>query len=156
LGIAHALALAESFANGERVCVILGDNIFGGSLAPVIEHFRQQQKGARVVLKRVSDPERYGVAALDEKQVLYIEEKPKNPPSDYAVVGFYCYDERIFEVIKNIKPSARGEFEITSVNNAYIERKEMEYEVFDGRWMDAGTPESWFEANKIFYEQAGQ
>ncbi len=153
LGIAHGLSLAEDFARGERVVVILADNIFGGSIAQIIQHFRDQPEGARVVLKKVNDPERYGVAALDEKQVLFIEEKPKQPASDFAVVGLYCYDEKVFDIIKAQQYSTRGELEITSVNNAYIELKQMQYDIFDGRWMDAGTPESWFEANRIFYEE---
>ncbi len=153
LGIAHGLSLAEDFARGERVAVILADNIFGGPIKPIIQHFRDQLEGARVVLKKVNDPERYGVAALDEKQVLYIEEKPKQPASDFAVVGLYCYDEKVFDIIKAQQYSTRGELEITSVNNAYIELKQMQYDIFDGRWMDAGTPESWFEANRIFYEE---
>jgi glucose-1-phosphate thymidylyltransferase len=105
-----------------------------------------------VVLKKVSDPTRYGVAALDEKQVMYIEEKPKAPPSDFAVVGLYCYDEKVFEIIQNLKYSDRGELEVTSLNNEYIKLHQMEYEIFEGKWMDAGTPESWFEANRIFFE----
>lgn len=153
LGIAHGLSLAEDFVRGERVIVILADNIFGGSIAEIIQHFRDQSEGARVVLKKVNDPERYGVAALDEKQVLFIEEKPKQPASDFAVVGLYCYDEKVFDIIKAQQYSTRGELEITSVNNAYIELKQIQYDVFDGRWMDAGTPELWFEANRIFYEE---
>lgn len=153
LGIAHGLSLAENFASGDRVVVILADNIFGDPITAIVDHFRQQEKGARVVLKRVNDPERYGVAALDEHQVLYIEEKPQKPVSDYAVIGLYCFDEKIFDIIRTLHYSDRGELEITSVNNAYIELKEMEYDIYEGRWMDAGTPESWFEANRMFYEQ---
>ena len=153
MGIAHGLSLAENFARGDRVVVMLADNIFGSSIAHVVESFRKQQVGARVVLKKVSDPTRYGVAALDEKQVMYIEEKPKQPPSDYAVVGLYCYDERVFDIIKSLEYSARGELEVTSLNNEYIKLRQMEYDVFEGKWMDAGTPESWFEANRIFFEE---
>jgi glucose-1-phosphate thymidylyltransferase len=152
LGIAHGLSLAEHFAGGDRVIVMLADNIFGDSISHVIDNFRKQEKGARVVLKRVSDPERYGVAALDEQQVLFIEEKPKKPASNYAVIGLYCFDEKIFDIIRTLKYSDRGELEITSVNNAYIEKKEMEYDIYEGKWMDAGTPESWFEANRMFFE----
>ena len=100
----------------------------------------------------MSDPTRYGVAALDEKQVMYIEEKPKEPPSDFAVVGLYCYDEKVFDIIQNLKYSERGELEVTSLNNEYIKLHQMEYQIFEGKWMDAGTPESWFEANRIFFE----
>ena len=153
LGIAHGLSLASNFARGDRVVVILADNIFGSSIAHVVESFAKQKQGARVVLKKVSDPTRYGVAALDEKQVMYIEEKPKAPPSDYAVVGLYCYDEKVFDIIQTLEYSERGELEVTALNNEYIKLHQMEYEIFEGKWMDAGTPESWFEANRIFYEE---
>jgi glucose-1-phosphate thymidylyltransferase len=153
LGIAHGLSLAEDFARGERVVVMLADNIFGGSIRPVVEHFNQQKEGARVVLKKVSDPTRYGVAALDEQQVINIEEKPRSPKSDFAVVGLYCYDEKVFDLIRQLSYSDRGELEVTSLNNQYIQLRQMEYEIFEGKWMDAGTPESWFEANRIFFEE---
>lgn len=151
-GIAHALALGEGFARGDRVCVVLGDNIFEHSIAPYARAFAAQEKGARVLLKEVGDPERYGVAALDERQVIEIEEKPKNPKSAFAVVGLYFYDERVFEVIRGIRPSARGELEVTSVNNAYIQRGELEYDICKGRWTDAGTFESLLEANRILLD----
>ena len=153
MGIAHGLSLASNFARGDRVVVMLADNIFGGSITHVVENFARQKEGARVVLKKVSDPTRYGVAALDEKQVMYIEEKPKQPPSDYAVVGLYCYDEKVFDIIQTLEYSARGELEITSLNNEYIQLHQMEYEIFEGKWMDAGTPESLFEANRIFFDE---
>ena len=155
LGIAHALSLASGFARGERVIVILADNIFGSSIRPVIDHFIEQKEGARVVLKKVSDPTRYGVAALDEKQVIAIEEKPKQPPSDYAVVGLYCYDEKVFDMLEHLQFSDRGELEITSLNKEYIQKHQMEYEIYEGDWMDAGTPESWFEANRMFFDKDG-
>jgi len=151
-GIAHALALAEGFARGDRTCVVLGDNIFEYSIAPYVRAFEAQAKGARVLLKEVGDPERYGVAALDERQVIEIEEKPQNPKSAFAVVGLYFYDERVFDVIRGIRPSARGELEITSVNNAYIQRGELEYDICKGRWTDAGTFESLLEANRILLD----
>jgi glucose-1-phosphate thymidylyltransferase len=151
-GIAHALALAEGFARGDRTCVVLGDNIFEHSIAPYARAFAAQEKGARVLLKEVGDPERYGVAALDERQVIEIEEKPKNPKSAFAVVGLYFYDERVFEVIRGVTPSARGELEITSVNNAYIQRGELEYDICKGRWTDAGTFESLLDANRILLD----
>lgn len=153
LGIAHALSLASSFARGEKVIVILADNIFGDSIRQVIDHFIEQKEGARVVLKKVSDPTRYGVAALDEKQVIAIEEKPKQPPSDYAVVGLYCYDEKVFDMLEKLQFSDRGELEITSLNKEYIKKHQMEYEIYEGDWMDAGTPESWFEANRMFFDK---
>ena len=151
-GIAHALALAESFSAGHPICVILGDNIFEYSIAPYVAHFRQQCVGARVLLKDVGDPERYGVAALDEHQVIEIEEKPTKPKSSLAVVGLYLYDASVFDIIRGIAPSARGEYEITSVNNAYIARDQLRYDVCRGRWTDAGTFDSLAEANRILGE----
>lgn len=148
-GIAHALALAEGFARGEKSCVFLGDNVFEYSIAPYVRGFAAQGKGARVVLKEVGDPERYGVAALDEKQVLEIEEKPHQPKSSHAVVGLYLYDEQVFEIIRGIAPSSRGELEITAVNNVYIQRQQLQYDFCRGRWTDAGTFESLQEANRI-------
>jgi glucose-1-phosphate thymidylyltransferase len=148
-GIADALALGEAFAAGGPVCVVLGDNIFMKPLAPYIQRFRDDPRGARVLLKKVSDPERYGVAALDEHQVLAIEEKPQQPKSDLAVIGFYQYDFAVFDVIRTIKPSPRGELEITSVNNAYIAQGKLKYDVFEGGWTDAGTFESYLLANQM-------
>jgi len=150
-GIAHALALAQDFANGESIAVILGDNIFEYSIKPYKDHFLRQKDGARVLLKEVGDPERYGIAALDEYHVLSIEEKPNDPKTNFAVVGMYFYDTKVFSIIKNLKPSERGELEITSVNNAYIELNELQYDVVKGRWTDAGTFESIIEANEILY-----
>lgn len=148
-GIAHALALGENFAGGDGICVLLGDNVFEYSIAPYVDGFRQQGTGARVLLKEVGDPERYGVAALDEHQVIEIEEKPTNPKSHFAVVGLYLYDGRVFDIIRGIRPSARGELEITAVNNAYIATGELQYDICQGRWTDAGTFESLSEANRI-------
>ena len=148
-GIAHALALAENFANGESIAVILGDNIFEYTIKPYKENFLKQKDGARVLLKEVGDPERYGIAALDECHVLNIEEKPNNPKTSFAVVGMYFYDNKVFSIIKNMTPSERGELEITSVNNAYIKLNELKYDVVKGRWTDAGTFESIIEANEI-------
>jgi glucose-1-phosphate thymidylyltransferase len=148
-GIAHALALGANFAGGDAVCVLLGDNVFEYSIAPYVEHFRTQGRGARVLLKEVGDPERYGVAALDEHQVIEIEEKPTNPKSHFAVVGLYLYDARVFDIIGAVEPSARGEYEITSVNNAYIASGELQYDVCRGAWTDAGTFDSLAEANAI-------
>ena len=148
-GIAHALSLAENFCHGQKVCVILGDNVFEHSIKPYTDNFRKQQNGARVLLKEVGDPERYGVAALDEKQVIEIEEKPADPKSSFAVVGLYYFDEHVFDIIRSIEPSNRGELEITAVNNSYIEKNLLSYDVCEGRWTDAGTFESLFEANKI-------
>ena len=148
-GIAHALNLAKDFAKGERILVILGDNITTTSLKSAVENFSRQEKGARIVLKRVKDPTRYGVATIDGKNVIEIEEKPKQPKSDYAVIGYYLYDERVFDIISQLHPSHRGEYEITDVNNEYIRAGEMGYEILDGDWTDAGTFESLLQANKI-------
>ena len=148
-GIAHALALAENFVGNDRVVVVLGDNVFEVSIKPYVDRFRDQASGARVLLKEVGDPERYGVAALDEKQVVDIEEKPENPKSRFAVVGLYMYDRQVWDIIRGIRPSARGELEITAVNNAYVERRQLEYDVCVGKWTDAGTFPSLAEAHAI-------
>lgn len=150
-GIAHALALAESYAGGERLVVLLGDNIFEYSLAPHTRAFMEQGEGARILLKRVDDPGRYGVAALKGGRVTGIEEKPGKPKSRYAVVGCYMYDHRVFELIRRVEPSLRGEMEITSVNNLYIKEGLMRHGFIRGRWTDAGTFESWHGANLIMY-----
>ncbi|MBO84358.1 MAG: spore coat protein [Deltaproteobacteria bacterium] len=151
-GIADALALAEGFAAGSPVCVMLADNVFEYSIAPYAQNFRMQTGGARVLLKRVDDPSRYGVAALDEKHVLEIEEKPEQPKSNYAVVGLYFYHCDVFEHIRQTEPSARGEYEITSVNNRYISSGKLQYDVVHGRWTDAGQPASLQIANAILFE----
>jgi glucose-1-phosphate thymidylyltransferase len=153
-GIAEALALAEGFAAGGRICVILGDNVFQYSIKPYVDNFRRQDTGARVLLKRVEDPRAYGVAALDEKHVLEIQEKPEEPPSDYAVVGLYFYDADVFGHIREIEPSGRGELEITSVNNRYIEGSLLQYDVVHGGWTDAGKPRTYLEANEMMFGQA--
>jgi glucose-1-phosphate thymidylyltransferase len=152
-GIAEALALAEVFAHGEKIVVILGDNILTHSIRKSVEAFTAQSNGARVLLKRVGDPERFGVAALDEqkKMIIQIEEKPQKPKSDFAVIGVYMYDFQVFNVIRNITPSDRGEMEITSVNNWYVEHKAMTYDILDGEWTDAGTFESLMHANQMLY-----
>jgi len=151
-GIAHGLALARHFAAGEPIVVMLGDNVFEHAIAPFVDAFRVQERGARVLLKQVGDPERYGVAALDERTILAIEEKPQSPRSNFAVVGCYAYDREVFKVIDGIQPSARGELEITAVNNRYIERGELQYSIVEGRWTDAGTFESLREANALLLE----
>ena len=148
-GIAHALALASGFAAGDAVVVMLGDNIFEYSIAPFVDEFRVQERGARVMLKEVGDPERFGIAALDEKQIIEIEEKPSVPKSNHAVVGCYAYDARVFDFIDGLQPSARGELEITAVNNRYIQRGELKYTFVRGRWTDAGTFDSLVDANNL-------
>jgi glucose-1-phosphate thymidylyltransferase len=151
-GIAHALALGEGFARGDRVCVILGDNVFEYSIAPYARAYEAQPEGARVLLKEVGDPERYGVAVLDERRVIDIEEKPKNPRSRFAVVGLYFYDDQVFDIIRGVRPSPRGELEITSVNEAYLERGQLQHDICVGRWVDAGTFDSLLEANRILMD----
>ena len=140
-GIADALGLAERFAGGERLLVMLADNVFERSIKPAIENFERQEGGARIVLSREDDPEHLrhlGVAELDGDRVLRIHEKPESPPSEFAVTGLYFYDAAVFEFLPTLSPSARGELEITDVNNWYIERRAMEYDVLDGFWGDAG------------------
>lgn len=151
-GIAHALALAEDYAGSDQICVMLGDNIFEYSIEPYVTAFRNQEEGARVLIKEVGDPERYGVAAMDEKHILDIEEKPANPKSSFAVVGLYFYGPEVFDIIRNTEISERGELEITTVNNFYIQKSLLEYSICHGRWTDAGTFESLFEASKILLE----
>ena len=149
-GIAHALALAEGFANNSSIAVLLGDNVFETSIRHAVDDFHAQPKGARVLLKRVPDPERYGVAVLNgNDRIVAIEEKPEHPKSNYAVVGVYFYDASVFDIIRTIAPSARGEYEITAVNNAYIQRGELAYSFVQGKWVDAGTFDSLSEANQI-------
>lgn len=150
-GIADALRLGESFAGKDKICVMLGDNVFENSIAPYADNFDRQEMGARVVVKEVGEPERYGVAAMDERQILEIEEKPKNPKSKFAVVGLYFYDNQVWDIVRGIGRSSRGEFEITSVNNAYIERGQLMFDVCEGRWSDAGTFESWMEASTLMF-----
>ncbi|MDD5543481.1 MAG: sugar phosphate nucleotidyltransferase [Acidobacteriia bacterium] len=148
-GIAQALSLAEFFVAGESVCVILGDNIMEDSIRPSIEAFRKQGQGARILLKEVSDPERFGVAILEGPRVVRIEEKPQYPQSKFAVTGIYFYDPNVFDIVRALKPSGRGELEITDVNNAYIDRGVMSYDVVAGWWTDAGTFESLHRANDL-------
>lgn len=151
-GIAHALALAEQFSNHHRVVVFLGDNIFEYSIAPYVQAFAEQQGGAHVLLKEVQEPQRYGIAALDEKHILEIEEKPSQPKSSFAVLGCYMYDRQVFDIIRAIEPSRRGELEITAVNNVYIEKAMLEFSFVRGRWTDAGTFESLLEAGRILLD----
>lgn len=147
-GIAQALGLAEKFVDGDNVAVILGDNIFEDQFAKEVSQF-ERKKGARIFLKEITDAERFGVAELKDGKVLGIEEKPKQPKSNYAVTGFYLYDHDVFQVVKTLKPSARGELEITDVNNYYIQKGLMEASFVEGQWTDAGTFESLFKAGRI-------
>jgi len=151
-GIADALSLAENFADNDKIVVFLGDNVFEYSISPYVKNFEKQEKGARVLLKKVNDPERFGIAAMDEKHILEIDEKPQSPKTDFAVVGVYMYNPKVFDIIRKIKPSDRGEYEITSVNNVYIKDQELKYDIVKGRWVDSGTFESYFEANELLYQ----
>ena len=148
-GIADALKLGEHFANGERVVVALADNIAVRSIRPYVDNFKKQKEGARVLLKEVNDPKSFGIAALDEEKIVEIEEKPGNAKTNFAVIGYYMYDARVFDFIKQQRPSARGEYEISDVNNEYINRGEMKYDILEGDWADAGTFESLQVANRL-------
>jgi glucose-1-phosphate thymidylyltransferase len=148
-GIAEALSLAEYFADDDLLCVILGDNILQHSIRPYVENFQQQGSGAKILLKSVPDPQRFGVPELLNKQVIKIHEKPAIAPSEYAVTGVYFYDHRVFDIIRSIERSQRGELEITDVNNRYIEWKEMTYDILAGWWTDAGTLDSLLHANNL-------
>lgn len=152
-GIAQALALAENFAQGQPLAVILGDNIFKNSLKNYADKFTAQKTGARILLKQVPDPQRFGVAEISEGKVIGIEEKPKEPKSDYAVTGIYFYDAQVFEIIRALKPSDRGELEITHANYAYIERGQLSYDILEGWWTDAGTFESLCRANELVVKE---
>ncbi len=151
-GIADALALAEDFADGEPICVVLGDNIIEGNINAAVRAYRHQGSGAKILLKQVHDPQRFGVPELDGRRVVRIEEKPQNPKSDYAVIGIYMYDAGVFEIVRTLEPSSRGELEITDVNNAYIARDEMTWDELAGWWTDAGTFESLLFASKLVAE----
>ena len=151
-GIAAALSLVEHFAAGDSICVVLGDNIIQGNIRGAADAYREQGGGAKILLKQVSDPERFGVPELDGQRVLRIDEKPKQPKSEYAVIGIYMYDSAVFNIIRTLKPSGRGELEITDVNNAYISRGEMTWDELDGWWTDAGTFESLLHASNLVAE----
>jgi glucose-1-phosphate thymidylyltransferase len=151
-GIAEALALVEHFAAGDPVCVVLGDNIIEGNIAAAVRTYRHQGGGAKIILKKVPDPDRFGVPELDGKRVVRIEEKPDVPKSEYAVIGIYMYDGEVYDIIRTLKPSGRGELEITDVNNAYIDRDEMTWEELEGWWTDAGTFESLLRASNLVAE----
>jgi glucose-1-phosphate thymidylyltransferase len=154
-GIADALRLAENFAEGDKVFVMLGDNIIEENISKYATEFEKQKSGAKIFLKEVSDPERFGVAEISGGKVTNIEEKPKKPKSNYAVCGLYMYDDDVFNIIKNIKPSGRGELEITDVNNEYIKRGNMTFATLDGWWTDAGTFESLYKASTLVAKKEG-
>ncbi len=151
-GIADALSLVEHFADDEPICVVLGDNIIENNIREAADDYRRQEKGAKILLKEVHDPQRFGVPELDGDKVLRIEEKPAKPLSNYAVIGVYFYDATVFDVIRNLVPSARGELEITDVNNHYIDRGEMTWGELNGWWTDAGTFDSLLRATNLVAE----
>jgi glucose-1-phosphate thymidylyltransferase len=154
-GIAEALSLAEHFADGKKLCVILGDNIIEGSIRGAAEEFVKQERGARILLKEVNDAERFGVAEIRDQRIVGIEEKPKRPKSNYAVTGIYMYDETVFEKVRTLVPSNRNELEITDVNNAYIHEGTMTFSFLDGWWTDAGTFDSLRRATNLVANSAG-
>src|SRR6185295_11267412 len=151
-GIAAALSLAEHFADDGPICVILGDNIIQGNIRAAADDYRRQGGGAKILLKRVPDPQRFGVPEIDGRRVVRIEEKPQQPKSEYAVIGIYMFDARVFDIIRTLKPSGRNELEITDVNKAYIERGEMSWDELDGWWREAGTFESLLYASNLVAE----
>lgn len=154
-GIADALKLAEDFVDGDRCVVVLGDNILEKSIRPAADAFRKQKEGARILLKEVHDPQRFGVPRFDkENRIAEILEKPKDPPSSYAVVGVYMYDHRVWEILPSLRPSGRGELEITDVNNAYLNLGMLEYDIVDGWWTDAGTFDSLLHAAQLVADKS--
>ena len=153
-GIADALSLAEYFADGEPICVVLGDNIIEKNIIKAVNDFKKQKKGAKILLKEVPDPERFGVAEIEKGRLINIVEKPKRPKSNLAVIGIYMYDGRVFDIVKTLKPSNRGELEITDVNNAYVKEGTMSWEMLNGWWTDAGTFESLLRAS-VLVSQTG-
>lgn len=155
-GIAEALGLARHFAGDDKIAVILGDNIVQKSIKKFVDQFMTQRSGAKILLKEVADPERFGVAELKGNRIVSIEEKPKKPKSKYAVTGIYMYDEKVFDIIKTLKPSRRGELEITDVNNAYIRMGELTYGILDGWWTDSGTFDSLLRANNLVAKDAAR
>jgi len=154
-GIAAALSLARYYATGRRMIVILGDNIIEDDIRPFVDEFHRQPRGAKILLKEVEDAHRFGVAELAGERVIGIEEKPRQPKTCFAVTGVYMYDDQVFEIIDSLKPSARGELEITDVNNAYIRRGELTFDVLRGWWTDAGTFESLLRANLLVARKKG-
>lgn len=151
-GIAEALSLVEHFAANDPVCVVLGDNIIERNIHSAVQSYYEQKNGAKILLKRVTDPQRFGVPIFEDRKVIHIEEKPAIPKSDYAVVGIYMYDAEVYDIIRTLEPSGRGELEITDVNNAYIDRGEMSWEELQGWWTDAGTFESLQRASNLVAE----
>lgn len=148
-GIAEALGLAEHFVDRSKVVVILGDNLIGGSIKKSVERFKKQPSGARVLVKKVDDPERFGVAEIKAGKIISIMEKPLKPKSNYVITGIYMYDEKVFDIVKTLKPSRRGELEITEVNNAYLKSNQLYYDLLAGWWTDCGLPETLYRATTL-------
>ncbi len=148
-GIADALALAEDFADGQKICVVLGDNLLERDIRGAVGGFFTQPSGAKVLLKEVPDPERFGVPRFEDERIAEIIEKPSDPPSHFAVTGIYMYDADVFDICRTLEPSDRGELEVTDVNNAYLRRGDLTYDVLDGWWTDAGTFESLYRASQL-------
>ncbi|HTT67915.1 MAG TPA: sugar phosphate nucleotidyltransferase [Gemmatimonadales bacterium] len=155
-GIAAALGLAEDFADGAPICVILGDNILERSIRPAVARYARNGRGGLVLLKEVADPERFGVPVFEGERIVRIEEKPTRPGSRYAVIGVYMYDARVFEIIRTLKPSGRGELEITDVNNAYLGWGELDHAFVEGWWTDAGAVESLYRAASLVAQQRSE
>lgn len=154
-GISDGISLAKGFVGEEKFIVLLGDNIFEDSLIPFIQSFKNQKDGAKVLLKEVNDPKRYGIATINHKNKVInsIHEKPSNPLSNYCVVGIYMYDKQAFKFIEHLSPSARGELEVTDLNNMYIKQEKLSYDVLSGWWIDAGTHESLYKANSLIFQR---
>lgn len=147
-GIAQALGLAKHFVGNDRMVVLLGDNVFEDSIVDYVQSYKQQPSGAKILIQKVPDPQRYGVPLFNDSHILSIEEKPSVPKSSYAVTGIYMFDNRVFDIIAGLQPSRRGELEITDVNNAYIASHELTYDELNGWWTDAGTHSSYLKANE--------
>ncbi len=151
-GIAQALDLAEHFVGEDQMVVILGDNVFEDDITPYVHNFKEQKNGAKILIQEVHDPKRFGVPELQGERIISIVEKPEQPKSNYAVTGIYMFDQQVFDIVKTLKPSNRGELEITDVNNAYINRNELTFDVLKGWWTDAGTHASLARANELSQE----
>ena len=156
-GIAQALSLAEHFADNDKVVVVLGDNIIEKSIAKAVDDFRKQPNGAKILIRKVEDPERFGVVEFGKNdEITGIVEKPRKPKSNFIVTGIYMYDNKVFDIVRTLKPSRRGELEITDVNNAYLKRKELTYSILKGWWTDSGTFDSLLRANNLAARKLAQ
>ena len=155
-GLAQALSIAEDFADNGPIAMILGDNIYEENLKQAVDNFKKQEKGAKVILKQVPDPQRFGVVEFDGDKIKQVEEKPQFPKTDWIVTGFYMYDNRCFDFIRSLRPSARGEYEITDLNNCYIQDGSLTYHKTTGEWIDAGTFDSLLKANLFIAKKKGK